>query len=116
MRVHAFNGLFLLEARGTDAARDRLVNALAVLYHDLPDGRALLAPALLLQKYHATRGESDLALLWQRKAIAQCQPSDSIELLTQLFAPVARTDLTQVPLKPTGDVAIANAPTPSVGG
>jgi len=73
MRVHHFNGLFLIESRASRLAADQLIDAIVMLYRDLPPARSLIAPALLRAKYLGNRGDQLAARESLDDAIRQCR-------------------------------------------
>lgn len=77
-KVHEFEGLFLIEFRGSGSATSRLLDALSEIYEQLPEGRLLVAPAMLAAKFEAGRGSTAAASRWLRIAAAQCR--DRVEL------------------------------------
>ncbi len=72
MKVHSFEGLFLLESREAGAAVARLDDALGAVYDELPKRRGLTAPAVLLGKHALRAGNVDAARTWFQHARAQC--------------------------------------------
>jgi len=84
MAVHAFNGLFLVEVRGQQPAVDRLMDGIATLYADLPDGRSLIAPAVLRSRWLMSRGDTVSAEAAQRDALRQCRSESERRELNSL--------------------------------
>ena len=83
VRVHDFSGLFLMESKGREAGADRLVEAFSMIYSGLPDGRSLVAPAMLAARYEAERGLSRNALNWIDVALRQCGSAGEREILAR---------------------------------
>lgn len=85
--VHGFNGLFLLEVRGRSPAADRLMEGLTLLYRDLPDGRSLVAPALLQGKFLLSQGDLAGAREAFENARRQCRNQAEVRFLGNAYHP-----------------------------
>ena len=71
--VNSFNGLFLLEIRAGRPASQRLMEGLSALYHDLPERRGVIAPALFHGRYQLAQGDTEGARRWFELALRQCR-------------------------------------------
>lgn len=88
MKVHAFNGLFLVEMRGNEPAIDRLMDGIAALYENLPDGRSLIAPAVLRSRLLMSRSDTLAAKAALDVALRQCRSqNEALILRRDFFAP-----------------------------
>jgi len=105
MRIHRFNGLFLIESRAADTAAGQLMDAIALLYRNLPSARSLIAPALLQAKYLKATGQHLAARRSLGEAFRQCRDEREVAILGELIEtdsePVnwidARADATPTP-------------------
>ncbi len=86
IQVHRFNGLFLIESRSSVLAADQLMDAIALLYQDLPDGRSLIAPALLRARYLEKTGHHSQARISLDLAFRQCRDNREVTALRDLIA------------------------------
>jgi hypothetical protein len=87
MKVHAFNGLFLVEVYGNEPAIDRLMDGIAALYEDLPDGRSLIAPAVLRSRWLMSRSDTLAAKAALDVALRQCRSqNEALILRRDVFA------------------------------
>ncbi|MDO8632346.1 MAG: glycosyltransferase family 39 protein [Phycisphaerales bacterium] len=87
MKVHAFNGLFLVEVYGSQPAIDRLMDGIAALYEDLPDGRSLIAPAVLRSRWLMSRRDTPAAKAALDVALRQCRSqNEALILRRDVFA------------------------------
>jgi hypothetical protein len=87
MAVHAFNGLFLVEVHGDQPAVDRLMDGIAALYEDLPDGRSLIAPAVLRSRWLMSRRDTLAAKTALDVALRQCRSqNEALILRRDVFA------------------------------
>lgn len=73
MAVHSFHGLFLIEVHGDQPAVDRLMDGIAALYEALPDGRSLIAPAVLRSRWLMSLGDTLAAETALKDALRQCR-------------------------------------------
>ncbi len=85
MRLHRFNGLFLLEVTGKGIAKEKLMAGIETLYRELPNGRSLIAPALLRSRWLSAKGDLPAAAAAFDQAIHQCRSPQEIDTLRQLF-------------------------------
>ena len=87
MKVHAFNGLFLVEVYGNEPAIDRLMEGIAALYEDLPNGRSLIAPAVLRSRWLMSRRDTLAANAALDVALRQCRSqNEALILRRDVFA------------------------------
>ena len=85
VRVHDFTGLFLVEVPGDSQASDRLMEGLASLSRDLPDGRAVVAPQVVMGRYLLDRGQPALATTCFESARRQCRDEAERRALDSLL-------------------------------
>jgi len=85
MRVHAFNGLFLVEVRGNRPAMDRLMDGLEALYEDLPNGSSLIAPAVLRMRWSMSHSDTSGARTAIDDALRQCRSDAEANRLTSEY-------------------------------
>ena len=71
-QVHAFNGLFVLEVRGSGEAARRLVDAIETISRSTPLGRSLTGPAIVRGRYLLTHGDELSARHAFATAVEQC--------------------------------------------
>ncbi len=81
MELQAFHGLFLLGILGDTPAVDRLMDGIATLYTDLPDGRSLVAPAMLRARWFQAHGDAAAARADFELAVQQCRSDAEIRSL-----------------------------------
>jgi len=91
--VHLFQGLFLVECHGARPASDRLLDVLAEIYAQLPEGSSLTAPAVLAARLEAERGSAIDALDWLRIASGQCRDRVELDLLERDWIGPLRAEL-----------------------
>jgi|CXWL01.1.fsa_nt_gi hypothetical protein len=98
LAVHAFNGLFLVEVHGDQPAIDRLMDGIAALYKDLPDGRSLIAPAVLRSRWLMSRGDTLAAKAALDVALRQCRSqNEALILMRDVFASPPTASLASTP-------------------
>ncbi len=83
VQAHEFTGLFLMELPGEAPAAERLMDGLALLARDLPDGSALVAPNVLCGKYLQAHGKHDQAERCFHAARRQCRDDEEVEALLE---------------------------------
>jgi len=81
MRVHSFNGLFLMELLPGESAVHRLMDGLASLYEQVPDGRAFVAPAIFRGRYLLAQGSAQEAAVSFHAAVKQCRSTEEAGVL-----------------------------------
>jgi hypothetical protein len=81
-RVHSFNGLFIMELPPGAPAASRLIDGLAWLYEQVPDGRSLIAPAIFCGRYLWARGNEREAARSFDTALRQCCSKEEAAILT----------------------------------
>lgn len=89
-RVHAFCRLFLLEIRPGSRAEERLIEAVAVIDKQTPDGSGLVGPNLLRAKFLASRGDVAGAEIAIAAARRQCRTDDDIAAVAGFSVPTGR--------------------------
>ena len=80
-RVHSFSGLFIIELPPGEPAVARLIGGLAWLYEQVPDGRALIAPAIFRGRYLWARGDEREAAASFGVALRQCRSREEAAVL-----------------------------------
>jgi len=83
--IHSFNGLFLMEMRGDNAASDRLLAAIRILYEHNAAGRSMVWPGVLRARCLYDRGDVLDATQAFGNALEQCANQSEAACLKEMY-------------------------------